>query len=163
MANVTPYSYKANTSESYDSLAAYVVNTSLNASFFPKALTIVVIPDEEENDFKEVGRFIDTEGLNFHITPIIPDEANQKDLIESEVTPSCILQAFIYKMLAENAQKAEVVNSLQTRLEVCESNLAKAQKDRDNYYKWWQEEESKRTRLVDTIKALRTLLNSVVE
>lgn len=163
MANVTPYSYKANTSESYDSLAAYVVNTSLNASFFPKALTIVVIPDEDENDFKEVGRFIDTEGLDFHITPIIPDEENQKDLIESEVTPSCILQAFIYKMVAENAQKSEVANSLQTRLEVCESNLAKAQKDRDNYHKWWQEEESKRTRLVETIKALRTLLNAVVE
>ena len=163
MSNATPYCFKASNSVSYDSLAAYVVNTSLIASFFPKSLTIVVIPDDNENDFKEVGRFIDIEGLDFHINPIIPDENNQKDLIESEVTPSCILQAFIYKILGENAQKEEVAKSLQTRLDVCESNLSKAQKDRDQYYKWWQEEESKRRLLNESIKALRTLLNAVVE
>lgn len=163
MANVTPYCYKAKNVASYDVLASMLLNTTLNASFFPKALTIVVIPDEDKNDFKEVGRFIDTEGLDFHIDPIVHSEENRDELIESEFTPSCILQAFIYKMLAENAQKAEMADSLQTRLEVCESNLFEVRKDKEHYYHWWQEESSKRLRLEETIKALRTLLNMVVE
>lgn len=161
MAHATPYCYKALSAEDYNTLAAYIVTSNLNASFFPKRFTIVVTPKEDEEEaFKKVGKFIDNEGLSFDINPIILDDVNENNLINNEVTPSYILVEILVRTLTEHL---DVEKSLRTRLEACESNLAKAQKDRDNYYKWWQEEESKRTRLVDTIKALRTLLNAVVE
>lgn len=163
MAIVTPYWYKANNSETYNSLAAYVVNTALSASFFPKSLTIVVTPDEYENEFKEVGRFIDMEDLDVLSSPITLDGYDQHELLENEITPSCILQAYIYKMMGENAKNEEVAKSLQTRLKACENNLTTARIDKNKYYEWWQQESSKRTRLEDSIKALRTLLNAVVE
>lgn len=164
MENLTPYCYKADDTESYNTLAAYVVTSPLNATFFPKLLTIVVTPKkDEETAFIGVGKFIDTEGLDFHINPIILHDECRGDLIDNEITPSCLLQTIIYQTLADNAHQTEIAKSLQTRLDVCESNLSKAQKDRDQYYKWWQEEESKRRLLNESIKALRTLLNAVVE
>lgn len=163
MENLTPYCYQANNSESYNTLAAYIVASPLNASFFPKRLTIVVTPKEDEEEtFKDVGKFIDDEGLSFHINPILEGES-EYDLLENEVTPSCIIQAYLYKILAENAQKEDVAKSLQTRLEACESNLVSVKKDKDSYYKWWQDESAKRSRLEESIKAFRTLLNAVVE
>ncbi len=66
-------------------------------------------------------------------------------------------------MLEEKAHDKEVATSLQTRLDACEDNLNSVRKDKESYYKWWQEEVSKRTRLEESVKAFRTLLNAVVE
>ena len=163
MENQTSYCYKANTEESYNSLAAYIVTLSLNASFFPKSLTIVVTPDEDENDFKEVGRFIDMKGLNLLISPIALEGYDQHELLENEITPSCILQAYIYKMMAVNAKNEEVANSLQTRINACEAELSKVRQDKERYNQWWTEETDKREKLEDTLIALRTILNAIVE
>ena len=164
MANLTPYCYKALNAESYNALAAQVVTSTINASFFPKLFTIVVTPQEgEEEAFREIGKFIDTEGLSFHINPIILHDECQGEIIDDEVTPSCILQSIIHKLLEEKAHDKEVATSLQTRLDACEDNLNSVRKDKESYYKWWQEEIAKRTRLEDSVKAFRTLLNAVVE
>lgn len=159
-----PYCYKALNAESYNALAAQVVTSTINASFFPKLFTIVVTPQEgEEEAFREIGKFIDTEGLSFHINPIILHDECQGEIIDDEVTPSCILQSIIHKLLEEKAHDKEVATSLQTRLDACEDNLNSVRKDKESYYKWWQEEVSKRTRLEESVKAFRTLLNAVVE
>lgn len=164
MATLTPYCYKALNAESYNALAAQVVTSTINASFFPKLFTIVVTPQEgEEEAFREIGKFIDTEGLSFHINPIILHDECQGEIIDDEVTPSCILQSIIHKLLEEKAHDKEVATSLQTRLDACEDNLNSVRKDKESYYKWWQEEVSKRTRLEESVKAFRTLLNAVVE
>ena len=164
MLNATPYCFKADSGEDYNTLTAHISTSTLNASFFPRLFTIVVTPKEDEDEaMKEVGKFINDKGLNFHINPIVLHSESRKDLIDGEVTPPCILQAIIYETLDESAKYADIANSLQTRLSVCESNLSKERQDKDQYYKWWQDEESKRRRLEDTIKALRTLLNAVVE
>lgn len=164
MANLTPYCYKALNADSYNALAAQVVTSTINASFFPKLLTIVVIPQEDEEDaFREIGKFIDTEGLDFHINPIILHDECRGEIIDNEVTPSCILRGLIHTLLNEKAHDTEVATSLQRRLDVCEDNLNSVRKDKENYYKWWQEEVSKRTRLEESVKAFRTLLNAVVE
>ena len=164
MANLTPNCYKALIAESYNALAAQVVTSTINASFFPKLFTIVVTPQEgEEEAFREIGKFIDTEGLSFHINPIILHDECQGEIIDDEVTPSCILQSIIHKLLEEKAHDKEVATSLQTRLDACEDNLNSVRKDKESYYKWWQEEVSKRTRLEESVKAFRTLLNAVVE
>lgn len=164
MANLTHYCYKALNAESYNALAAQVVTSTINASFFPKLFTIVVTPQEGEKEaFREIGKFIDTEGLSFHINPIILHDECQGEIIDDEVTPSCILQSIIHKLLEEKAHDKEVATSLQTRLDACEDNLNSVRKDKESYYKWWQEEVSKRTRLEESVKAFRTLLNAVVE
>lgn len=163
MENVTAYTFKATNGESYDSLAAYLVNTTLNASFFPKSLIIVVISDKDEKDFKEVGRFIVTEGLDFVINPATLNADNEKGLIENEVASPCNLRALVYKMLAEKAKDDDVISSLQTRLSACEGELGKVRQDKERYNKWWNEESTKRVRLEDAIKALRALLDVVIE
>ena len=156
MANLTPYCYKALNAESYNALAAQVVTSTINASFFPKLFTIVVTPQEgEEEAFREIGKFMAT-GVILH------DEC-QGEIIDDEVTPSCILQSIIHKLLEEKAHDKEVATSLQTRLDACEDNLNSVRKDKESYYKWWQEEVCKRTRLEESVKAFRTLLNAVVE
>lgn len=164
MKNPTPYCYKALNAESYNVLVAQVATSTINASFFPKLFTIVVTPQEgEEEAFREIGKFIDTEGLSFHINPIILHDECRGEIIDNEVTPSCILQSIIHKLLEEKARDTEDATSLQTRLDACEDNLNSVHKDKDRYYKWWQEEVSKRTRLEESVKAFRTLLNAVVE
>lgn len=164
MENPTPYCYKALNAESYNALAAQIVTSTLDASFFPKLFTIVVSPQADEDDaFNEVGKFIDAEGLDFQINPISLYDECRGELIDSEVTPSCILRAIIFEMLEEKSHAAEVSASLQTRLESCEANLNSIRHDKDNYYKWWQDESCKRTRLQENVKALRTLLNNMVE
>lgn len=164
MANLTPYCYKALNAESYNALAAQVVTSTVNASFFPKLFTIVITPQEDDEEaFGGIGKFIDTEGLDFHINPIILHDECRGEIIDNEVTPSCILRDLIHTLLNEKAHDTEVATSLQRRLDVCEDNLNSVRKDKDRYYKWYQEETDKRTRLEDCIKALRTLLNAVVE
>lgn len=164
MANLTPYCFKALNAESYNALAAQIVTSTLNASFFPKLLTIVVTPQEDDNDpIREIGKSIDTDGLDFHINPIILHDECRGEIIDDEVTPSCILRDLIHTILNEKAHDTEVATSLQHRLDACEDNLNSVRKDKESYYKWWQEEVSKRTRLEESVKAFRTLLNAVVE
>lgn len=164
MSYATPYCYKASGAEDYNCLAEYIVTSTLNASFFPKIFTIVVTHKEEDDEaFKEIGKFLNDEGLNFHISPIILHDDCRNELIDCEVTPSHILQTIIYEMLSESVKNAEVANSLQTRLSACEDELTKTRIDKDRYHQWWQEASNKNTRLENSIKALSTLLNSVVE
>lgn len=164
MANLTPYCYKALNAESYNALAAQVVTSTINASFFPKLFTIVVTPQEDDEDaFRGISKFIDTEGLSCHINPFILQDECRGEIIDNEVTPSCILRDIIYTLLKEKAHDTDVATSLQNRLNACEEDLNSVRQDRERYYKWWQAEAAKRTRLEESVKAFRTLLNAVVE
>lgn len=161
MAHATPYCYKALSAEAYNTLAAHIVTSTLDASFFPKLFTIVVTPKEDEEEaFKEVGKFIDNEGLSFHINPIVLNDADENNLINNEVTPSYMIVEILVRKLTEHL---DTEKSLQTRITACEEELSKVRQDKELYNRWWQEESTKRNRLENTIKAFRTLLNVVVE
>ena len=164
MAYTTPYRYDALNEKSYKALATHVASTTLEASFYPKLLTIVVTPKEDEEEaFKELGMFIDAEGLDLHIDPIQPQEEIDDALIYSEVTPSCLLRNIVDEMKAENKRQTDVIASLQKRQTACETELNNVRQDRELYSKWHNEESCRRHRLEETIKALRTLLNMVIE
>lgn len=156
MAHATPYCYKALSAEDYNTLAAYIVTSNLDASFFPKRFTIVVTPKEDEEvAFKEVGKFIDNEGLSFHINPIILDDINENNLINDEVTPSYMITEILVRKLTEHLDEEK---SLKAQLTACEDNLSKAIIDKGLYEKWWKDEASKRVRIEDMLKALRLIL-----
>lgn len=161
MENLTPYCYKALNVESYNALAAHVVASPIDASFFPKLLTIVVTPREgDEAEFLEIGKFIDAEGLDFHINPVILNDECRGEIIDCEVTPSCILRDIIYRLLEE---KAHETNDIRTELAKCKDELAVAKSDADNRYRWWRKEEEAHNRIKTQMNAIRTLMDEILK
>lgn len=157
MATTTPYCYQANNAESYYQLAAEVANTSLNASFFPKLFTIVISPEEDdEAAFLKVGSFIDAQGLDFRINPIVLHDECRGALIDSEITPPCILHKIIDQMIEKQAFAAVELADTKDELKDTREKLGR-------YYQWWHEESDRRSQMLECIKALRTLLNSITE
>lgn len=92
----TSYQYKAINEESYNSLAAYATTIPATVTLHPGLLTIVI----SENAAKEVGEFIDENGLDFHINQIEVDEDNLRDVIDSATTDADTLRKIIYRVLA---------------------------------------------------------------
>lgn len=150
----TPYQYKALNEESYNSLAAYATTIPATVTLHPGLRTIVI----SENAAKEVGQFIDENGLSFHINQIEVDDDNLRDVIDCETTDADTLRKIIYRVLEEKRAMAEANKSvLDDIAKQCDS----AKKDRDMYQRWYHEISEKTDRVRSQVKAIAVLIDSI--
>lgn len=136
----TPYQYKALNEDSYNSLAAYASTIPATVTLHPGLLTIVI----SENATKEVGKFIDDNGLDFHINQIEVDDDT--------------LRKIIYRMIGE---KQSMIEAHESVLESITKQCDSAKKDRDMYQKWYYETTEKTDRVKSQIQAIAVLVNSI--
>lgn len=150
----TAYQYKALNEDSYNSLAAFAVSTPATVTLHPGLLTIVITGD----DANEVGKFIDSEGLDFHINPIEFHDETLGAVIDCETTDANTLRKIIYQLLEEKRAMAETHKSvLDDITKQCDS----AKKDRDLFQKWYHESAQGADRVKSQVKAIAVLVNSI--
>lgn len=154
MELTTSYQYKAINEASYNSLAAYASTIPATVTLHPGLLTIVI----SENATKEVGKFIDDNGLDFHINQIEVDDDNLRDVIDSETTDADTLRKIIYRMIGE---KQSMIEAHESVLESITKQCDSAKKDRDMYQKWYYETTEKTNRVKSQIQAIAVLVNSI--
>lgn len=154
MELTTSYQYKAVNEASYNSLAAYASTIPATVTLHPGLLTIVI----SENANKEVGEFIDDNGLDFHINPIEVDDDNLRDVIDSETTDADTLRKIIYRMMEEKRAMAETHKSV---LEDITKQRDSAKENRDMYQKWYYETKQGADRVKSQVKAIAVLVNSI--
>lgn len=154
MELTTSYQYKAINEASYNSLAAYASTIPATVTLHPGLLTIVI----SENATKEVGKFIDYNGLDFHINQIEVDDDNLRDVIDSETTDADTLRKIIYRMMGE---KQSMIEAHESVLESITKQCDSAKKDRDMYQKWYYETTEKTDRVKSQIQAIAVLVNSI--
>lgn len=128
----TAYQYKAINEDSYNSLAAYAVTTHATVTLHPGLLTIVI----SSNATNEVGEFIDSEGLDFHINPIEVHDENLGEVIDNETTDADTLRKIIYRMMGQREAMEEQHKSI---LEDITKQRDSAKENRDMYQKWYYE------------------------
>lgn len=150
----TPYQYKALNEDSYNSLAAYASTIPATVTLHPGLLTIVI----SENATKEVGKFIDDNGLDFHINQIEVDDDNLRDVIDSETTDADTLRKIIYRMIGE---KQSMIEAHESVLESITKQCDSAKNDRDMYRKWYYETKQGADRVKSQVKAIAVLINSI--
>lgn len=149
--------YNALNKESYDSLAAYVVTIPATVTLHPSVHTIV-IPD---NAAKEVGQFIDDEGLDFHIHPTEVDDEHLCELIDNETTDAATLRKIIHRMRENEGKHKNIL----TELEESNRKLKQERDDCKNDYLQYQElfrdKASQYNRVKDQVKAISVLVNAI--
>lgn len=154
MELTTSNQYKALNEASYNSLAAYASTIPATVTLHPGFLTIVI----SEDATKEVGEFIDDNGLDFRISQIEVDDDNIRDVIDSETTDSNTLRKIIYQLLDEKRAMAETHKSvLDDITKQCDS----AKENRDMYQKWYYETKQGADRVKSQVKAIAVLVNSI--
>lgn len=154
MELTTSNQYKALNEASYNSLAAYASTIPATVTLHPGFLTIVI----SEDATKEVGEFIDDNGLDFRISQIEVDDDNLRDVIDSETTDANTLRKIIYRMMEEKRAMAETHKSvLDDITKQCDS----AKKDRDLFQKWYHESAQGADRVKSQVKAIAVLVNSI--
>lgn len=160
------YSYKAADAESYNSLAAYIVTSGLNASLFPTLKAITVSRSVDTFDDEQIDRlyeFMDKEGIKCEIDIIKFDEENIDKLLDSPLTDQWTLRR-IFTWAADRCAKTQgSLSRLKESLASAEEARKNAESGQETYYKWWKEEEEKRAKLEKCVKAFQTLINTVVE
>ena len=154
MAQNTPYQYKAMNEDSYNSLAAYAVTTPATVTLHPGLLTIVISGDAAN----EVGQFIDSEGLDFHINPIEVHDENLGEVIDNETTDADTLRKIIYRLMGQREAMEEQHNNILADITAQRDD---AQKSRDNYSKWLSEEAAYSNRVKSQVQAIAVLINSI--
>lgn len=155
MELTTSYQYKAINEASYNSLAAYASTIPATVTLHPGLLTIVI----SENATKEVGKFIDDNGLDFHINQIEVDDDNLRDVIDSETTDADTLREVIRMIMARPA--ADDTADLRAEIKTLTGRKDFLEKDRDMYQKWYREGEAKAGRVRKQVEAISTLLSSI--
>ncbi|MBO5269030.1 MAG: hypothetical protein J6B13_09770 [Muribaculaceae bacterium] len=154
MELTTSNQYKALNEASYNSLAAYASTIPATVTLHPGFLTIVI----SEDAAKEVGEFIDDNGLDFRISQIEVDDDNLRDVIDSETTDADTLRKIIYQLLEEKRAMAETHKSvLDDIAKQCDS----AKENRDMYQKWYYETKQGADRVKSQVKAIAVLVNSI--
>lgn len=154
MELTTSNQYKALNEASYNSLAAYASTIPATVTLHPGFLTIVI----SEDATKEVGEFIDDNGLDFRISQIEVDDDNLRDVIDSETTDADTLRKIIYRMMEEKRSMAETHKSvLDDITKQCDS----AKKNRDMYQQWYYETKQGADRVKSQVKAIAVLVNSI--
>lgn len=154
MELTTSNQYKALNEASYNSLAAYASTIPATVTLHPRLLTIVI----SEDATKEVGEFIDDNGLDFHINPIEVHDENLGDVIDNATTDANTLRKIIYQLLEEKRAMAETHKSvLDDITKQCDS----AKENRDMYQKWYYETKQGADRVKSQVKAIAVLVNSI--
>lgn len=154
MELTTSNQYKALNEASYNSLAAYASTIPATVTLHPGFLTIVI----SEDATKEVGQFIDDNGLDFRISQIEVDDDNLRDVIDSETTDANTLRKIIYRMMEEKRAMAETHKSV---LEDITKQRDSAKENRDMYQKWYYETKQGADRVKSQVKAIAVLVNSI--
>ena len=150
MELTTSNQYKALNEASYNSLAAYASTIPATVTLHPGFLTIVI----SEDATKEVGQFIDDNGLDFRISQIEVDDDNLRDVIDSETTDANTLRKIIYWMMEEKRAMAETHKSV---LEDITKQRDSAKENRDMYQKWYYETKQGADRVKSQVKAIAVL------
>lgn len=154
MELTTSNQYKALNEASYNSLAAYASTIPATVTLHPGFLTIVI----SEDAAKEVGEFIDDNGLDFRINPIEVHDENLGDVIDNATTDANTLRKIIYQLLEEKRAMAETHKSvLDDITKQCDS----AKENRDMYQKWYYETKQGADRVKSQVKAIAVLVNSI--
>lgn len=155
------YQYEANNKESYDVLAAYATNLSVNVSLFPMKRTIVI----DGNVAEIVGEFIDCQGLDFHIAPIELHAECIGDLINNETTDAATLRRIIYQFLEQQKMQSE------QQKEQCEKHINvieeitrdrdKARESSETYLRWYHDVDGRLNRVKVQVQALAVMIDSI--
>lgn len=150
----TAYQYKALNEDSYNSLAAFAVSTPATVTLHPGLLTIVITGD----DANEVGKFIDSEGLDFHINPIEFHDETLGAVIDCETTDAGTLRKIIYRMMGERSAMEEHHNGVLAEITAQRDS---AKKDRDMYMRWYSDSTNREDRVKGQVRAIALLLNEI--
>ncbi len=113
------YRYVANNAGSYTALATYLIPLDANVTLFPGQRTLVVSADSAEL-IKSIGSFIDSEGLDFHVTPVEPEAESISDLISDATADPNTLRYAIGKLndiIAQKEAELEIEKANVKRLE----------------------------------------------
>lgn len=148
------YQYEANNKESYDALAAYATNLSVNVSLFPTKLTIVVDGKAAEM----VGKFIDDQGLDFHIAPIELHAECMGDLIDNETTDAFTLRRIIYRLFEQQKMQSEKHNNV---IDEITRDRDKARESSKTYLQWYHEADGRLNRVKGQVQALAVMIDSI--
>ena len=117
---ITSYKYKANDKESYLSLKKEVATIFATVTLIPDEFTIIVTPPEEHPEqINEIGKFIDTEGLNFQIEPV-EESVDQKEIellgklknVEDELVKMKSNRDYYYDAYIKAAKKEDRIKKL---------------------------------------------------
>lgn len=154
MEQTTPYRYEAKNDGSYNELAAYATQLMGNVSLFPE-LSTIVIDGRFAND---VGKFIDTEGLDVFISPIEVDDNNIHDLINTAAVDADTLRKIIYRIMEEKIAMAEAHKSV---LDDITKQYESAKENSDMYKRWCHETTEMADRVKSQVKAIAVLINTI--
>lgn len=154
MEHNTSIRYQALNEDSYNSLAAYAITTPATVSLFPE-LHIIVI---SESASKEIGEFIDNEGLSFHINPIEVSDENFGAVIDNPTTDSATLRNILYRILQD---KSKMASAHQDALAEITKQKEATAKDLDMYKKWYYESYGRESRIKEQVNAIAVLMNSI--
>ena len=161
MELTTSNQYKALNEASYNSLAAYASTIPATVTLHPGFLTIVI----SEDAAKEVGEFIDDNGLDFRISQIEVDDDNLRDVIDNATTDANTLRKIIYSMMEKKRQSdeqhEEEAKSLHSDLFKCEADLLEAQRLRDSYREQWARCRAELTRVRKQVEAIAVMQQSI--
>lgn len=149
--------YNALNKESYDSLAAYVVTIPATVTLHPSVHTIV-IPD---NAAKEVGQFIDDEGLDFHIHPTEVDDEHLCELIDNETTDAATLRKIIHRMRENDVKYKNILTELQESNSELKQERDDCKNDYHQYQELFRDKASQYNRVKDQVKAISVLVNAI--
>lgn len=154
MENQTSYCYNALNEDSYYKLAAYASTIPATVTLHPGPLTIVV----SENAKEYVGKFIDDNGLDFHINPIELHDDNIEKLINSDTTDADTLRKIIFRMMRE---KETMIEAHQSVVDSITKQCDSAKEDREMYQKWYHESSEKNDKVKSQIQAIAVLIDSI--
>lgn len=161
MENKTIYQYKANDKSSYNALAYYAPCLPANVSLYPGRLTLNI----DGSAAKEVGQFIDNNGLSFHITPIEQDEKKIDSLVADETTDASVLRDIIHglneKIKIQEDMHSKSSEAMQKKLQDCETNLRRARGNAESYREWYAESQAETDRIKRQIQAISLLFRSI--
>ena len=154
MNQITAYRYEANNSGSYNELAAYAINLVANVSLFPSLNTIVI----DESASEGVGKFIDSKGLDFHISPIEIEDGNIGDLVNSETVDAATLRQVIIRM-RQNHDAA--IDDMVEQLNESKKKFEIADYDRDIYQQMYRDSVKRSDRVKTQIQAIASILSTL--
>lgn len=166
MEQYTPYRYKTDSPGSYNELAHYAINTMATVTLFPESQTIVITPTKQHGQIiKEVGCYIDREGLDFHITPVeIDDESIERAAISETADPHS-LRNVILKLLGERKISEEkhesVLSEIANERTDLKRMLGEVSRERSVLRDRWLKATGENRRIKEQVGAIATLVSAI--
>lgn len=167
MEKSTSYRYEALNDKSYQKLSEFAARAAVaTTTLYPKHKTVVISATDAELDFiGRTGKFIDDNGLDFHITPIErsgdPIEAIIADeTIDAESLRQLVIEFKEYrdKLVKEHNDR---VNDLHSEIDETVKKLNDASRERDQYADLWKVAHTRSSRVREQIEAIAVLMNSI--